>query len=236
MSRSLAIASPVEALGARVELRDACRSYGATEVVHNVSLAIESGEHLALLGANGSGKTTLMMLIAGFETTSRGEVLINGKKMNRDAPHLRDQGFVFHHRPLVPHLTLAQNLAFPLQLRGLRRVTIQSRIARMLERFDLQEVTECVPSELSALQQYYGTLARALVCDPALLLMDEPLGAFDAVSRLELKLEIAQIQRDFKMTIVYATRNAAEAHASASRVALMNNGRITAVIPAQQSA
>jgi len=231
MPRSLATAPHSDPSGARVELRGACRSYGATEVIHHVSLTIESGESLALVGPNGSGKTTLLMLIAGFETPSRGEILINGRRMNREAPHLRDQGFVFHHRPLFPHLSLAQNLAFPLQLRGLRRVEIQLRIARMLERFDLQDAAESLPPELSAVQQHYGTLARALIFDPALLLMDEPLGAFDPPLRLELQREIKDLQRDFKVTIVYATRSAAEAHACARRIAHMNHGRVENITP-----
>ena len=234
MPRFLAAAATLsDPPGARVELRGACRSYGTTEVVSSVSLTIEPGEHFAVLGPSGSGKTTLLMLIAGFETATRGEIVIDGRRMNREAPHLRDQGFVFHHRPLFPHLSLAQNLAFPLQLRGLRRIEIQSRIARMLERFDLRDAAECVPTEISAVQQYYGTIARALMFDPSLLLMDEPLGAFDQSLRLELKREIEQVRRDFKITIVYATRNADEAHAGASRVALMDSGRIGTIVSSQ---
>lgn len=229
MTRSLASASPAETTAVRLELRNVSRGYGATTVVHDVSCVIQPGEHFMLVGPAGSGKTTLLMLIAGFETLSNGEILFDGRRITREPPHLRDQGFIFHHRPLFPHLSLAQNLAFPLQLRGLRRTEIQSRIARMLERFDLQAAAEVLPSDLSAVHQFRGALARALVFDPALLLMDEPMSAIEPALRRGLCREIQAVQQDSKVTIVHATRDIDEAHAAGGRIATMSEGRIEAI-------
>jgi spermidine/putrescine ABC transporter ATP-binding subunit len=210
--------------GATVQLMDVERRYGSVDAVRNLSLTVQPGEFLTLLGSSGCGKTTTLMMIAGFDSPSSGEILINGRTMTRVPPHLRDQGFVFQHYALFPHMTVSQNLAFALQVRGVSQAEQRSRVARMIERFGLHGLGERLPQQLSGGQQQRTALARALIHDPPLLLMDEPLAALDKNLRSQLQQEIKTIQKEFNVTVLYVTHDQEEAMAMSDRIAVMNRG------------
>lgn len=206
-----------------------CKNYGDTRVVDNVSLSIEAGEFITILGPSGSGKTTTLMMIAGFVYPTQGRLFIEGRDITYMPPHLRNIGMVFQNYALFPHLSLAENIAFPLQMRKCDKTTIAERVDWALSLVRLSSHKYKQPSELSGGQQQRVALARALVYDPTLLLMDEPLGALDKALREHMQMEILRIQEATGVTILYVTHDQDEALAMSDRVIVMKDGRINAV-------
>lgn len=209
-----------------VELAGLSKRYGKVAAVDGVSLTIGAGEFLTLLGPSGSGKSTTLMLIAGFERPDGGEIRIGGRRMNHVPPYRRNLGVVFQHYALFPHKTVAENVAFPLEERGIGRADARRRTGEALARVRMDGYEERYPSQLSGGQQQRIALARALVFDPPVLLMDEPLSALDKKLREQMQLEIKHIQRDLGITVVYVTHDQGEALTMSDRIAVMNQGRI----------
>jgi len=214
------------ARGAAVAFSGVTKSYGAFHALKDFELEIRPGEFLTLLGPSGSGKTTSLMLLAGFAFPSRGHVLINGRDVSKVPSYRRDQGIVFQSYSLFPHMTIEQNLAFPLETRGMARGDIARKTADALTMVRLDGFHGRYPDQLSGGQQQRVALARALVADPPLLLMDEPLGALDKNLREEMQLEIKHIQESLKLTVLYVTHDQEEALTMSDRIVVMNEGRI----------
>jgi spermidine/putrescine ABC transporter ATP-binding subunit len=212
--------------GATVEVSGLVKRYGGDNVVDDVSLRVESGEFVTLLGASGSGKTTTLMMIAGFVTPTAGEIKINGKEISRLPPERRGLGVVFQSYALFPHYSVFENIAFPLRLRRMPEDEIKRRVHEVLELMQLAEFGDRRIAQLSGGQQQRVALARAIVFSPPVLLMDEPLGALDRKLRDQLQTEIKRIQRDLGVTVIYVTHDQEEALAMSDRIAIMSKGRI----------
>lgn len=195
----------------------------------NVSLEIEPGEFMTFLGPSGSGKTTLLSVIAGFVDPTRGKVSIGGQQIDGLKPHRRNLGVVFQNYLLFPHLTVLENIAYPLRQRKIGKAEISSRVTRALELVKLTAYADRLPSELSGGQQQRVALARAVVYDPSALLMDEPLGALDKNLRSEMQRELGRIHRELGMTFVFVTHDQEEALVLSDRIAVFNEGRIEQV-------
>ncbi len=203
------------------------KSYdGETLVVKNLNLDVERGEFITLLGPSGSGKTTCLLMLAGFEPTTHGDILLEGRSINNVPPHKRNIGMVFQNYALFPHMTVAENLAFPLQVRRLPKVEIEQRIERALDMVRLGGFEHRRPGQLSGGQQQRVAVARALVFDPKLVLMDEPLGALDRQLREQMQYEIKHIHEDLGVTVVYVTHDQAEALTMSNRIAVLDDGVI----------
>jgi putative spermidine/putrescine transport system ATP-binding protein len=202
---------------------------GLTLVVCDLDLDIRRGEFLTLLGPSGSGKTTTLMMLAGFETPTRGSITLEGRDITRVPPHRRDLGLVFQNYALFPHMTVAENLAFPLQVRRLERSAVRDKVARALEMVRLPHLGDRLPAQLSGGQQQRVALARALVFEPKLVLMDEPLGALDKQLREHMQYEIKQLHEELGVTVVYVTHDQGEALTMSDRIAVFNEGRIQQV-------
>ncbi|MBN3764140.1 ABC transporter ATP-binding protein [Burkholderia sp. Ac-20365] len=203
------------------------KSYdGAHYVVDDLNLDVRKGEFLSLLGPSGSGKTTTLMMLAGFETPTQGEIRLDGKRLDDKPPHQRDIGMVFQNYALFPHLTIAENVAFPLSVRHVSRAEQKTRVKRALEMIELPHLANRRPSQLSGGQQQRVALARALVFEPSVVLMDEPLGALDKRLRETMQYEIMRLHRELSLTIVYVTHDQAEALTMSDRVAVFSDGRI----------
>jgi putative spermidine/putrescine transport system ATP-binding protein len=210
-----------------VRFRDVQKSYdGETLVVKNLNLDIARGEFLTLLGPSGSGKTTCLMMLAGFETATHGEIQLDGRPINHVPPYRRDIGMVFQSYALFPHMSVAENLAFPLEVRRLPRGEVEARVARALEMVRLGELGNRRPAQLSGGQQQRVALARALVYEPRLVLMDEPLGALDKQLRESMQYEIKHLHERLGITVVYVTHDQGEALTMSDRVAVFNDGVI----------
>ncbi|HKV00070.1 MAG TPA: ABC transporter ATP-binding protein [Vineibacter sp.] len=210
-----------------VEFLGVCKSYdGDTLAVANVDLAIAKGEFVTFLGPSGSGKTTSLMMLAGFETPTAGDIRLAGRSVRHIPPHRRNIGMVFQNYALFPHMTVAQNIGFPLSVRGAKREDIAKRVDRALSLVRLDGFGHRRPSELSGGQQQRVALARAVVFDPDLVLMDEPLGALDKQLREQLQLEIKHIHADLGVTIVYVTHDQSEALTLSDRIAVFKDGAI----------
>lgn len=194
--------------------------------VDDISLHISPGEFVTLLGPSGSGKTTTLNIIAGFETATSGSVSIGGREVLGTPPHKRNLGVVFQNYALFPHMTVAENIAFPLKQRRYPKQRVQDEAQRILQVVGLSEYGDRKPSQLSGGQQQRVALARALVFDPSVLLMDEPLGALDKKLREQLQVEIARIHRETGTTVVFVTHDQEEALALSDRIAIYNEGRI----------
>jgi putative spermidine/putrescine transport system ATP-binding protein len=203
------------------------KSYdGANYVVEDLNLDVRKGEFLSLLGPSGSGKTTTLMMLAGFETPTQGEIRLDGRRLDDKPPHQRDIGMVFQNYALFPHLTIAENVAFPLSVRRVSRAEQKTRVRRALEMIELPHLANRRPSQLSGGQQQRVALARALVFEPSVVLMDEPLGALDKRLRETMQYEIMRLHRELSLTIVYVTHDQAEALTMSDRVAVFSDGRI----------
>jgi putative spermidine/putrescine transport system ATP-binding protein len=194
--------------------------------VAGLTLSIARGEFLTLLGPSGSGKTTALMMLAGFEAPTAGDIRLEGRSLRRLPPHRRNIGVVFQNYALFPHMTVAENLAFPLSVRQVGRAETRQRVDRALALVRLQGLEHRRPAELSGGQQQRVALARALIFDPALVLMDEPLGALDKQLREQLQIEIKHIQKDLGLTVVYVTHDQSEALTMSDRIAVFNNGAV----------
>jgi putative spermidine/putrescine transport system ATP-binding protein len=205
------------------------KAYGATLAVRELSLAIAHGELLALLGPSGCGKTTTLRMVAGFILPSAGEIRIGGRNVTAEPPYRRSTGMVFQGYALFPHMSVAQNIAFGLEMRGLPKQEIVAKVGDALRLVRLAGFEARYPRELSGGQQQRVALARALVVNPDVLLLDEPLSNLDAKLREEVRLEIRQLQRQLGLTTVFVTHDQEEALTVADRLAVMNHGVIAQV-------
>ncbi len=208
------------------------KSYdGASLVVKDLNLSIAKGEFLTMLGPSGSGKTTCLMMLAGFETATHGEIRLDGRPINQVPPHKRGIGMVFQNYALFPHMTVGENLAFPLEVRGLGKDAREAKVTRALDMVQMGAFAYRRPAQLSGGQQQRIALARALVFDPALVLMDEPLGALDKQLREHMQFEIKHLHESLGITVVYVTHDQGEALTMSDRVAVFNDGRIQQLAP-----
>ncbi|SFD69922.1 ABC transporter ATP-binding protein [Roseivivax sediminis] len=208
------------------------KSYdGETLVVKDLNLAMPKGEFLTMLGPSGSGKTTCLMMLAGFETATHGEIKLDGKPINNIPPHKRGIGMVFQNYALFPHMTVAENLSFPLEVRGMAKAEREKKVKRALEMVQMGHFGGRRPAQLSGGQQQRIALARALVFEAELVLMDEPLGALDKQLREHMQFEIKRIANDLGITVVYVTHDQTEALTMSDRVAVFDDGRIQQLAP-----
>ncbi len=199
---------------------------GVQLVVKDLNLEIAKGEFLTLLGPSGSGKTTTLMMLAGFETPTAGDIQLNGQSLTTLPPHKRGLGFVFQNYALFPHMSVAENLAFPLEVRKTPRAEIKERVAKALAMVELSGFDKRKPAQLSGGQQQRIAVARALVFDPELVLMDEPLGALDKHLREQMQYELKRLHRELGVTVVYVTHDQGEALTLSDRIAVFHEGII----------
>jgi spermidine/putrescine transport system ATP-binding protein len=209
-----------------IELADVTKHYGDAVALDGVSLQIESGEFFCLLGPSGCGKTTTLNLIGGFVPLTSGELRIEGRRVNDLPPHRRNVNTVFQNYALFPHMTVAENVAFGLRMEGLRGDQIANRVDEYLQLVDLARFRDRYPVQLSGGQAQRVALARALAKRPAVLLLDEPLGALDLKLRKQMQVELARIHRQVGTTFVFVTHDQEEAMSMATRIAVMANGRV----------
>ena len=209
-----------------VSLRNLNKYYGEFAAVDDISLDIKDGEFLTFLGSSGSGKSTTLSMLAGFETPSSGEILVNGQSLVNVPPHKRDIGMVFQRYSLFPHLSVRDNIAFPLSIRKLAPAERERRVDAMLKLVQLEQFAHRRPSQLSGGQQQRVAIARALVYEPRILLMDEPLGALDKKLREDLQDELRQLHRRLGITIIYVTHDQEEAMRLSQRIAIFSHGKI----------
>ncbi len=208
------------------------KSYdGETLVVKDLNLAIGRGEFLTMLGPSGSGKTTCLMMLAGFETATHGEITLGGRPINSVPPEKRGIGMVFQNYALFPHMTVGENLAFPLQVRKMGKADIDAKVKRALDMVQMGAFASRRPAQLSGGQQQRIALARALVFEPELVLMDEPLGALDKQLREHMQFEIKHLHDRLGVTVVYVTHDQGEALTMSDRIAVFNDGRIQQLAP-----
>ena len=208
------------------------KSYdGLSLVVKDLNLAMPRGEFLTMLGPSGSGKTTCLMMLAGFETATHGDIMLDGVSINNIPPHKRGIGMVFQNYALFPHMTVAENLAFPLEVRKIAKAEREAKVKRALEMVQMGEFGGRRPAQLSGGQQQRVALARALVFEAELVLMDEPLGALDKQLREHMQFEIKRIADNLGITVVYVTHDQTEALTMSDRVAVFDDGQIQQLAP-----
>jgi spermidine/putrescine ABC transporter ATP-binding subunit len=212
--------------GGAVRVENVRRHYGAVKALDGVSIDVAPGEFLALLGPSGSGKTTLLMTIAGFEVPDSGQIFVDNADMTRVTPNKRNLGMVFQRYALFPHMTLRDNVAFPLRMRGVSQVERGERADKVLSTVGLGGYGDRLPAQLSGGQQQRVALARAIVYEPPVLLMDEPLSALDKNLRERMRLEIKQLQKSLGITVVFVTHDQEEALVMADRVAVLDQGKL----------
>lgn len=233
MSFSTAATQPSEITGQDtaldVELRKVFKVFDGNTVVRAVDLDIHRGEFFSILGSSGCGKTTTLRLIAGFETPSAGEVLIRGKSMTQVPPYQRPVNTVFQSYALFNHMSVAENIAFGLRIKRLGKAEIEDRVRQALKLVKMEEFAHRVPSSLSGGQQQRVALARALVNRPAVILLDEPLGALDLKLRKEMQVELSNLHKDLGLTFVMVTHDQQEALSMSDRIAVMRQGRVEQV-------
>jgi putative spermidine/putrescine transport system ATP-binding protein len=216
------MSTPAPAL---VRFSDIQKTYdGEHLVVKNLDLDIRKGEFITLLGPSGSGKTTTLMMLAGFEVPTHGEIYLADRPIKNVPPHRRDIGMVFQNYALFPHLTIEENVAFPLSVRKINKAETQERVRTALRMIKMEGLAQRRPGQLSGGQQQRVALARALVFNPQLVLMDEPLGALDKRLREQMQLEIKQLHETMGITIVYVTHDQSEALTMSDRIAVFNDG------------
>ncbi|MCZ0811406.1 MAG: ABC transporter ATP-binding protein [Pseudomonadota bacterium] len=208
------------------------KSYdGETLVVKDLNLSMPKGEFLTMLGPSGSGKTTCLMMLAGFETATHGEIKLDGRQINNIPPHKRGIGMVFQNYALFPHMTVAENLSFPLEVRKIGKSDREGKVKRALDMVQMGDFGGRRPAQLSGGQQQRIALARALVFEPELVLMDEPLGALDKQLREHMQFEITNLAHELGITTVYVTHDQTEALTMSDRVAVFDDGRIQQLAP-----
>jgi len=213
----------------KVEFQDIALAFGKTEVLRNISLAIEPGEFFALLGPSGSGKSTLLRVIAGFAQAKSGRVLVDGKDISAVPPWKRDIGMVFQNYALWPHMTVHDNVAFGLEERKLPRNEVKRKVAAALDLVGLAELAARRPSQLSGGQQQRVALARTIAIEPKVLLLDEPLSNLDAKLRVHMRVELLALQRKLGVTTIFVTHDQEEALSISDRVAVLDAGVIQQV-------
>jgi len=215
-----------------VEFDRVQKSYdGENLVVKDLNLSLPKGEFLTMLGPSGSGKTTCLMMLAGFETATHGEIRLDGREINNIPPHKRGIGMVFQNYALFPHMTIAENLSFPLEVRKFGKSEREAKIKRALDMVEMGSFGSRRPAQLSGGQQQRVALARALVFEPELVLMDEPLGALDKQLREKMQFEITHLAHTLGITTVYVTHDQTEALTMSDRVAVFDDGRIQQLAP-----
>jgi putative spermidine/putrescine transport system ATP-binding protein len=224
------VPEPAEArAGAAILLDRISKQFGLVAAVDEVSLAIERGEFITFLGPSGSGKTTCLMMLAGFELPDRGEIYIDGQPVVRVPPYRRTIGMVFQSYALFPHMTVGENIAFPLRQRGIDRAALRERVAAALELVRMGGYEARYPRQLSGGQQQRVAIARAVIVRPRVLLMDEPLSALDKKLREEMQYEIKGLHERLGITFVYVTHDQHEALVMSDRIVVMDQGRIAQV-------
>ncbi len=211
---------------ARIELSNICKSYGDIDVLHDVDLTIEEGEFVVLVGPSGCGKSTLLRMIAGLEPITSGELTIDGAFMNEVRPRDRDIAMVFQSYALYPHMSVARNMGFGLELRGSPKELREARVREAAEILGLVPYLERQPRALSGGQRQRVAMGRAIVRDPKAFLFDEPLSNLDAALRVEMRLEIAKLHQRLSATMIYVTHDQVEALTLADRIVVMNDGYI----------
>ncbi|WP_434622470.1 ABC transporter ATP-binding protein [Tabrizicola sp. M-4] len=209
-----------------ISFSNTTKDYGSVRVVENLNLDIERGEFVSLLGPSGSGKTTLLMMLAGFESVSGGTIALDGRVINDLPTYKRDMGVVFQNYALFPHLTVARNVAFPLEMRGEAKTAIAAKVKRALDIVQLGSLADRMPGQLSGGQQQRVALARALVFEPRVVLMDEPLGALDKQLREQMQLDIRDLHHRLGLTIIFVTHDQDEALTMSDRIAVFNAGKV----------
>ncbi len=221
-----------QASDAFVEFERVQKSYdGENLVVKDLNLSMPKGEFLTMLGPSGSGKTTCLMMLAGFETATHGDIRLDGVSINNIPPHKRGIGMVFQNYALFPHMTIAENLSFPLEVRKIGKSEREEKVKRALGMVEMGDFGGRRPSQLSGGQQQRVALARALVFEPELVLMDEPLGALDKQLREKMQFEITHLAHSLGITVVYVTHDQTEALTMSDRVAVFEDGRIQQLAP-----
>ena len=227
---SVRAASTIAANGAELQLKQLTKAYGATKAIDGISLDVPAGAFVSLLGPSGSGKTTTLNLIAGFLTPDSGDILLDQRSVADVPPHRRNIGMVFQSYSLFPHLSVAENVGFPLRMRTrLSREDARRRIHEMLDLVQLAHLGDRYPRQLSGGQQQRVAMARALVSWPRLLLMDEPLGALDKKLREQMQIEIKRIHRSVGTTVIYVTHDQNEALTMSDLVVVMHEARIAQI-------
>ena len=209
---------------ATVELKDVKKRFGKTEVIHGVSVDIKDGEFIVIVGPSGCGKSTLLRMVAGLETVSAGEVLINNKVVNEMEPMDRDVAMVFQNYALYPHMSVRQNMAYSLKIAKLPQSEIDKKVQEAAELLQLDEYLERKPKQLSGGQRQRVAMGRAIVREPAVFLFDEPLSNLDAKLRVQMRLEIKELQDKLGVTSLYVTHDQVEAMTMADRMIVMNDG------------
>ncbi|MFK3665751.1 ABC transporter ATP-binding protein [Ochrobactrum teleogrylli] len=217
-----------------IQIRRLNKNYGSTPILRDVDLDVRQGEFLTLLGPSGSGKTTLLNIIAGILQSDSGSILLRGRDISHLPPEKREIAVVFQNYALFPHMTVAQNVAFPLKMRGIGRDECRKRVEDALSIVKLETFAGRYPSELSGGQQQRVALARAQVFGPAIMLMDEPLSALDKRLREHMKTELKLIQQRLGLTVIYVTHDQGEALALSDRIAVMEEGRIAQLSSPQE--
>jgi putative spermidine/putrescine transport system ATP-binding protein len=231
-NREIADVSTSSNSDAFVEFERVQKSYdGENLVVKDLNLSLPKGEFLTMLGPSGSGKTTCLMMLAGFETATHGDIRLDGKSINNIPPHKRGIGMVFQNYALFPHMTVAENLSFPLEVRKMGKSDREEKVKRALDMVQMGDFAGRRPSQLSGGQQQRIALSRALVFEPELVLMDEPLGALDKQLRETLQFEITNLAHQLGITTVYVTHDQTEALTMSDRVAVFDDGRIQQLAP-----
>lgn len=213
-------------MGANIKLADVCKDYGLTKVIKYVNFEIEDGDFLTILGPSGAGKTTLLKMIAGFEQTTSGNIYMDGEDIANKPIHKRNIGMLFQNYALFPHMTVNENISFPLSLRHVAKEEKKQRVQAILDKVKLGEYGKRYPSELSGGQQQRVGLARALVFNPPILLLDEPMAALDKQLRKQMQLEVKQIHEDLGITTISVTHDQEEALTMATKVCVMKDGRV----------
>lgn len=226
ISSSVNAAAGSSSAAAKLRVSGLRKTYGSVVALNSVSLEMAEGEFLTLLGPSGSGKSTLLWAVAGLNDPDSGQIWLDGKESTHAPPQERDIGMVFQNYALFPHLTIAENIAFPLKMRKMNQVDIAAAVTKSLDTVQLSHVAERLPSELSGGQQQRIALARAMVYEPSVILMDEPLGALDKKLRDHLQIEIKELHERLGVTILYVTHDQEEALVMSDRICLMKDAGI----------
>ena len=209
-----------------VELRNVTKRFGAYEALKEASFEIRAGEFMTFLGPSGCGKTTCLRLISGFDTPTSGQIFLDGKDLTFEPPYRRDVNQVFQNYALFPHLTIYENIAFGLRMKKIPPTQIRERVDRVVKMTSLEDFTTRKPAQLSGGQRQRVALARAIVCEPKVLLLDEPLSALDAKLRTQMRVELKQLQKKLGITFIFVTHDQEEALTMSDRVAVLNAGRV----------
>ncbi len=209
-----------------VELRHVTKRFGSYEALKDATFEIRAGEFMTFLGPSGCGKTTCLRLISGFDTPTSGRIFLDGKDVTFDPPYRRDVNQVFQNYALFPHLTIRENIAFGLRMKKVPPAVIKERVDRVVAMTSLEPFVDRKPAQLSGGQRQRVALARAIVCEPKVLLLDEPLSALDAKLRTQMRIELKQLQKKLGITFIFVTHDQEEALTMSDRVAVIHDGRV----------